>query len=180
MWLLWYEFVTVVQVLNILCATTCRKKHREKQARWPYHFCSCLTHLPLSYPWPLGGTHIPSTSCDAISFNSQGQLCLLNCTEWRDLSNHTRMNKIQSRTWEKKAKNQVILPEKFLENLVPLPPKSFPKIFPTKCPTKEKKQGRKISEKRGEERKWKVKVKTAVSLAFKPSFAFCACPNFIS
>ena len=37
-------------------------------------------------------------------FNGQGQLCLLNCTEWRDLSNHTRMNKIQSRTWEKKAK----------------------------------------------------------------------------
>ena len=55
--------------------------------------------------------HIVSTPCDVISFNGQGQLCLLTCAEWRDLLNHTRMstNTIQSRTLEKKAKKHVTL-----------------------------------------------------------------------
>ena len=39
----------------------------------------------------------------------QGQLCPLTCAEWRDLSNPTRMNTIQSRTPEKEAKNHVTL-----------------------------------------------------------------------
>ena len=51
--------------------------------------------------------HVFSTACDVISFNDQGQLCPLTCAEWRDLSNHTRMSTIQSRTPEKKAKNHL-------------------------------------------------------------------------
>ena len=46
-------------------------------------------------------------------FNSQGQLCLLTCAEWRDLSDHTRMSTIQSRTPETKAKKSVTLTWKF-------------------------------------------------------------------
>ena len=53
--------------------------------------------------------HVLSTPCDVISFNRQGQLCPLTCAEWRDLSNHTRMSTIQSRTLEKKEKNLVRL-----------------------------------------------------------------------
>ena len=49
---------------------------------------------------------VPSTACDVFSFNVQGQLCPLMGAEWRDLLNHTRMSTIQSRTPEKKAKNQ--------------------------------------------------------------------------
>ena len=48
-----------------------------------------------------------STLCDVISFNGQGQLSSLTCAEWRDLSNHTRMSTIQSKTPEKEAKNHV-------------------------------------------------------------------------
>ena len=49
---------------------------------------------------------VPSTACDVISFNVQGQLCPVMWAEWRDLLNHTRMSTIQSRTPEKKAKKQ--------------------------------------------------------------------------
>ena len=122
-----------------------------------------------------------STLCDVISFNGQGQLCPLTCAEWRDLSNHTRMSTIQSRTPEKKKKNHVTLTWKspwkscsiaHLPFLSPNPKilKAFLKTIPTKMkPTKimsskRKKKWGKKSAKRGEERKWKVKVKTAVSL----------------
>ena len=53
--------------------------------------------------------HVLSTLCDVISFYGQGKLCPLTCAEWRDLSNHTRMSTIQSRTPEKEAKNHVTL-----------------------------------------------------------------------
>ena len=45
--------------------------------------------------------HVPSTSC-----NGQTQLCPLQvtCAEWRDLSDHTRMSRFQSRTPQKMAK----------------------------------------------------------------------------
>ena len=46
-------------------------------------------------------------------FNSRGQLCLLTWAEWRDLSDHTRMSLIQSRTPEKKAKKSGTLTWKF-------------------------------------------------------------------
>ena len=145
-------------------------------------------------PEPPVRIHVLSTACDVISFNGQGQLCPLTSAEWRDLSNHTRMNTIQSRTPEKKDKNDVTLtwksPWKSCSNahlpfLSPNPKilKAFLKTLPTKmkpatkCPAREKKRGKK-SEKRGEERKQKVKVKTAVSL-LNPT-AFCACPNFAS
>ena len=57
--------------------------------------------------------HVLSTACDVISYNGQGQLCLLTYAEWRDLSNHTRMCTFQSRTTEKKAKDHVTLTWKF-------------------------------------------------------------------
>ena len=34
------------------------------------------------------------TTCDVISFNSQGQLCRLTCAGGRDLPNHVRMSTI--------------------------------------------------------------------------------------
>ena len=52
------------------------------------------------------GIHVLSTTCDVVRFNGQGQLCTLTCAEWRDLSNHTKMSTIQSRTPEKKAKKK--------------------------------------------------------------------------
>ena len=140
--------------------------------------------------------HVLSTPCDVISFNGQGQLCPLTCAEWRDLSNHTRMSTIQSRTPEKEAKNHVTLTWKspwkscsiahlpFLSRN-PKIIKAFiktihTKMKPTKCPARKKKWGKK-SERRGEERKWKVKVKTAVSLLTpKSNFAFCVCANYAS
>ena len=140
---------------------------------------------------------VPSTTCDVISFNGRGQLCPLTSAEWSDLSNHTRMSTIQSRTPEKKEKNHVTLTRKLpwkscstthLPFLSSKPKilkaflKTFPtKMKPTKCPTKGKKWG-KESEKIREERKRKVKVKTAMSLLNPTTrnFAFCACPNFAS
>ena len=119
--------------------------------------------------------HVHSTAFDVISFNGQGQLCPPTCAERRDLSNHTRMSTIQSRTPEKKAKNHVTLTRKscatthlpFLSsnpNILKAFLKTFAtKMKPTKCPAREKKRGKK-SKKRGEERTRKVKVKTAVSL----------------
>ena len=108
--------------------------------------------------------HIPSTACDLTSFNGQGQLYMLTCAEWRDLSNHTRISTIQSRTPEKKEKNRVMLtrklPWKSCSTIHPPFLSSNPKILkvflktlptkmkPTKCPAKEKKWGKK-SEKRG-------------------------------
>ena len=97
---------------------------------------------------------VPSTACDIISFNGQGQLCLLPCAEWKDLSNHTKMSTIQSRRPEKKAKNHITLTQKFpwkscftthlpflSSNTKIL--KAFPK---TKCPAREKNQARKVKE----------------------------------
>ena len=97
----------------------------------------------------------PFFCCDIISFNGQGQLCPLTCAEWRDLSNYTRMNTIQSRIVEKKAENLVTLTWKlswksfstshlpFLSSS-PKILKAFPKTFPTKIksikmPSKRKK-----------------------------------------
>ena len=123
--------------------------------------------------------HVLSTLCDVISFNGQGQLRLLTCAEWRDLSNHTRMSRIQSRTPKKEAKNHVTLTWKspwkscsiaHLPFLSPNPKilKAFLKNYSHQnealMPSKRKKKWGKKSEKRGEERKRKVKVKTAVSL----------------
>ena len=114
------------------------------------------------------------TPCDVISFNGQGQLCPLTYAEWGDLSNHTRMSTIQSRTPEKKAKNHVTLnwPENLHENLVPLPTylsfhlilrswklsqKTLPtKMKPTKCPAREKKEAR-IAKKEGRRESEKYK-----------------------
>ena len=109
-----------------------------------------------------------STLCDVISFNGQGQLCLLTCAEWRDLSNHTRMSTIQSRTPEKEAENHVTLtwksPRKscsiaHLPFLSPNPKilkaflKTLPtKTKPTKCPAREKKMRQEKWKKRGGEK----------------------------
>ena len=146
-----------------------------------------LTHSPLSHS--CGSTSF----LVCISFDGQGQLCLLTCAEWRDLSNHTRMSTIQSRTPEKKAKNHVTLTWKFpwksssTTHLLFL--SSYPKILiaflfkifppklmkPTEMPSKRKKnEARKVKKRGGE--KAKGKVKTAVSW----NFAFCACLNFAS
>ena len=81
--------------------------------------------------------HVPSTECDVISFNGQGQLCLLTCAGWRDVSNYTRMSTIQSRRPDKKARHNVTLTWQFQRNLVPPPLllsdpkilKNFPKNF---------------------------------------------------
>ena len=121
-------------------------------------------------PEPPVRIHVLSTPCDVISFNGQGQLCLLTCAEWRDLSNHTRMSTIQSRTPEKTAKNHARLTCKspwkscsiahlpFL-SLNPKILKAFLKTLPTKMkPTKcsarkkmrqerAKKEGKRESEK---------------------------------
>ena len=103
----------------------------------------------------------------------------LTWAKWRDLSNHTRISTIQSRTQEKKAKNHVILtwqfPWKSCSTATHLPflsansniPKAFLKTFPmkikpTKCPAREKKWGKK-SKKRGKERKRKVQCRPELS-----------------
>ena len=97
-------------------------------------------------------------------FNGQGQLCPLTSANWRDLSNHTRMSTIQSRTPEKKAKNHVTWTWKFpwkscstthLPFLSSNPKilkaflKTFPtKVKPTKCPAREKKMTEEKQKKR--------------------------------
>ena len=83
----------------------------------------------------------------------------------RDLSNHTRMSTIQSRTLEKKAKNHATL----ILSPNPKSLKAFLKTFPTqmkpcKCPAKEKKM---------RPGKRKVKVKIAVSLLNPKISKFC-------
>ena len=125
--------------------------------------------------------HVLSTACDVISFIGQRESCLLTSAEWRDLSNHTRMSTIQSRTPEKKNKDHVTLTWKspwkscsiaHLPFLSPNPKilKAFLKTLPTKtkptnykCPARERKMRQEKREKRGGE-KAKSKVKTAVSL----------------
>ena len=130
-----------------------------------------------------------STLCGIISFNCQGQLSSLTCAEWRDLSNHTRMSTIQSRTPEKEAKNHVTLTWKspwkscsiaYLPFLSPNPKilkvflKTLPTKMPTKCPAREKKMRQEKRKKRGGE---KVKSKSQdCCVTFKPqNFAFCTC-----
>ena len=156
----------------------------------------CLTHSPLNRPQPPIPIHVLSTACDIISFNGQGQLYPLTCAEWRDLSKHTRMSTIQSRTQEKKAKHHVTLTWKFpwkscstthLPFLSSNPKilKAFLKPFPPKWSLlhaqHEKKKWGKKSKKRGEERR--RKVKTAVSLLNPKTrnlLSACACQNFAS
>ena len=50
--------------------------------------------------------NVPSTTCDVISFNGQGQLCRLTCAECRDRLNHSRMNTIQPRRLDKNEKKK--------------------------------------------------------------------------
>ena len=126
--------------------------------------------------------HVLSTACNIISFNGQGQLCLLTCAEWRDLSNHTRMSTIQSMTLEKKDKNHVTLTWKspwkscsiaHLPFLSPNPKilKAFLKILPAKmkpakCPAREKKMRQEKRKKKGGE---KAKSKSQdCCVTFKP------------
>ena len=109
-----------------------------------------------------------STLCDVISFNGQGQLSSLTYAEWRDLSNHTRMSTIQSRTPEKEAENHVTLTWKppwkscsitHLPFLSPNPKilkaflKTLPtKMKPTKCPARGKKMRQEKRKKKGGEK----------------------------
>ena len=72
-----------------------------------------LTHSPLSWPQTPMRIYFLSTACDVISFDCQGWLCPLTCAEWRDLSNHTKVSTIQSRTPEKEARNLVTLTWRF-------------------------------------------------------------------
>ena len=136
--------------------------------------------------------NVPSTACDSISFNSQEQLSELTCAEWRDLSNHTRMSTIQSRTLEKQAKNHVTLTGKspwkscsithlpFLSTnpkILKAFLKTLPtKIKPTKCPARKKTKIRqeKPKKKRGEKAESKSQD---CCVTFKPKNA---CPNFSS
>ena len=159
----------------------------------------CLAINPFA-PEPPVQIQVLSTLCDIISFNGQGQLSWLTCVEWRDLSNHTRMSTIQSRTPEKEAKNHVTLTWKSpwkscsiadLPFLSPNPKilkaflKTLPtKMKPTKCPAREKKMRQEKRKKKGGE---KAKSKSQDGcVTFKPkirksrNFAFCACPNFAS
>ena len=147
--------------------------------RWWVSFSSYFNPFTLEPPVRI---HVLS-SIVCISFDGQGQLCLLTCAEWRDLSNHTRMSTIQSRTPEKKAKNHVTLTWKFpwksssTTHLLFL--SSYPKIliaflfklFPPKwslpkCP-QEKKKMRQEKWKRGEGRKRKEKSRP-LCRALKP------------
>ena len=112
--------------------------------------------------------HFVSTTHDITSFNGQGQHCPLTCAEWRDLSNHTRISTIQSKTPKKKAKNHVKLTWKFpwKSCFTTNPPflssnpkiikaflQTFPtKMTPTKCPAREKKMRQEKQKKRGGEK----------------------------
>ena len=140
-----------------------------------FHWTLALTHSPLNRPLPPVRIQVLSTLCDVISFNGQGQLSSLTCAEWRDLSNHTRMSTIQSRTPEKEAKNHVTLTWKspwkscsiaHLPFLSPNPNvlkaflKTLPtKMKPTKCPAREKKiRQEKRKKKGGEKAKSKLEI----------------------
>ena len=114
-----------------------------------------------------------SSTCAVISFSIQGQFFQLTCAGWRDLSNHTRTNTIQSRRLMKLRQNLVTLTRKFpcksystthvLPFLSSNPKilKVFPKTFPvTKMPSKRQKRGKKSKRSSGEERKQNEEVKT--------------------
>ena len=45
-----------------------------------------ITHWRLKHTQQTVRIHLPSTACDVISFNSQGQLCLLTWAEWNLVS----------------------------------------------------------------------------------------------
>ena len=125
----------------------------------------------------------------SISFKGQGQLCPLTYAEWRDLSNHTRMTTIQSRTPEKKAKNHVTLTSKFpwkscstthLPFLSSNPKilKAFLKTSPTKmkpakCPASKKKIWRKKSKTRGGEKAKSRSQDCCVTFKPKTISKFC-------
>ena len=133
-----------------------------------------LAHSPLSHPCGSMSFLV------CITFNGQGQLCLLTCAEWRDLSNHTRMSTIQSRTLEKKAKNHVTLTWKFpwkssstthllflssyRKNLITFLFKLFPPKWSLLNAQQEKKKMRQEKWKKRGGEKAKGKVKTAVLL----------------
>ena len=52
------------------------------------HFNPFTPELPVPF-------HVPSTTCNVISFNGQGQLCLLTCAVIKEIfQNHTRMRTI--------------------------------------------------------------------------------------
>ena len=134
-----------------------------------------------SHPYPSVRTHVPSTACDVNSINGQVKRYPPTCAEWRDLSNHTRISTIQSRTPEKRAKNHVTLTGKFSWNLVPPPTYlSFPLIlrswerslkrFSPKWSVLNPQQKKKMKQE-----KRKVKVNQS-----NRNFAFCACPNYAS
>ena len=125
---------------------------------------------PFTFNWPNAAKriHVLSTPRDVISFKGLGQLWLLTCAEWRDLSSHTRMSTIQWRTPEKTAKSHARLTCKsswksssitHLPLLSPNPkiPKAFLKTLlikmkPTKCPAREKKWARKAKKEGRRER----------------------------
>ena len=135
-------------------------------------------------PEPPVRIQVFSTLCDVISFNGRGQLSSLTCAEWRDLSNHTRMSTIQSRTPEKEAKNHVTLTWKscciaHLPFLSPNPKilkaflKTLPtKMKPTKCPAREKKIRQ---EKR--KKKWGEKAKSKSQDCCVTKFCFLRMPE---
>ena len=149
-----------------------------KLLRWLFQFVeqfltkalNCKYFNPFAPEPPVTARADPSPFylCDVISFNGQRQLCPLTCAEWRNLSNHTRMSTIQSRTPEKEAKNHVTLTWKspwkscFIAHLPFLSPnpkilkaflKTLPtKTKPTKCPAREKKMRQEKRKKRGGEK----------------------------
>ena len=142
-----------------------------------------LTLSPLKRTKPPMRIHVPSTECDVISFNGQGQLCLLTCAGWRDVSNYTRMSTIQSRRSKKKATHHVTLTWefacktyltthlnlKFLSSKPKKIVKAFPKTFPSqlwsnKCSAKRTAKNKKEKRKNWEERNQKGEVKTTLSL----------------
>ena len=132
--------------------------------------------------------HVPFKTCYVISFNGQGLLCPLTWAEWRDLSNHTKMNTVQPRTPEKKAKKKTMwkFPWKscstthlpFLSSN-PKILKTFLKTFPTrmkpnKCLAKEKKRQEKW--KREEERK-RISKSQDCCVTFNPNLKILLSPH---
>ena len=143
--------------------------------------------------------HMLSTAFDIISFNCQEQLCPPTCAEWIDLSNHSRISTIQSRTPEKKEKKpfnfDLKICMKILFHVTHLPflssnpkiLKAFLKTFatkmkPTKCPAREKKMRHEKQKKRRGEKEKSTSKDCCVTFEPKKSrnFACCTCPNFAS
>ena len=135
--------------------------------RWWVSFSSYFN--PFVHEPPLQIHVLSTTSVLMVKDN----ICLLTCAEWRDLSNHTRMSTIQSRTLEKKAKNHVTLTWKFhliLRSKLLLSWKLFRPKWSLLMPSKGKKM-RQEKWKRGEERKRKEKSRL-LCWAFK-------CKNYL-